>query len=125
MFRHMNVPHWFIMPYENALHSRIDDVTIMQFPEHILLSTEKISSVASPIFIGAASDSRKYAAIRQFGFNMIRFPDPFHAKALPEPIISTVGPIRPSGSHRALTRKQRMRLLSSDRKPIASILATN
>ena len=117
-FQRFNIPNWFILPYEHALYCRVSEVTAMQLPEHIGLSTEPISSLVSPIFVGTPADRNKYEAIRQFGHHCIRFPDPFHCKALPEPVASVSGPVRSmlGGSHRALTHKQRMKLFASDRE---------
>ena len=122
IFQRFAIPHWLILPHEHALHCRINEVTIMRFPQDCGLSTDPISSSASPIFVGPTADRKKYEAIRKFGHNCIRFPDPFHCKAIPEPIVSVLGPVRsmPGSSHRALTHKQRMKLFASDRKPIQS-----
>ena len=116
-FQRLNIPHWLILPYERILSCRVSEVTTMLFPEQVGLSIEAISAIALPIFVGPATDRKKYEAIRHYGNACIRFADPFHCKSLPEPIASPTGPVRTSGSgHRALTHKQRMKLFTSSRK---------
>ncbi len=106
-FQSMGIRQWLIRPYEVVLQSRIKDVAHLHLPEHELLSVELMPRT-QPIFLGAASDIRMYTAIVNFGRNCIRFPDPFHAHALPEPLKSLAGPIRLNYQRqRALTPRQR------------------
>ena len=118
----MGVCHWLIRPYHNVLASRVQEVVPLQSPHHIDLSVEP-SSPSHIIFVGSASDPAMYHAIRNYGYNCIRFPDPFHAKALPEPLRRSSGPTRPvTGRQRALTPKQRAKKFASDRKFLTTFI---
>ena len=113
----MGTCYWLICPFETLLASRIHKVIPMQQPYELDLSTEPLSSESNTTFVGAASDSAMYHAIRNSARTCIRFPDPFHAKVVPEPLRVSSGPIRFSaGRQRALTPKQRAKKFASDRK---------
>ena len=114
--RQMGIYHWLICPLENVSTSRIHKVVPMQHPDQLDLSTEP-SSESNIIFVSAASDPAMYRAISNYGRNYIRFPDPFHAKAVPEPLRVSSGPVRIAvGRQRALTPKQRAKKFASNRK---------
>lgn len=106
-FQSMGIRQWLIRPYEVVLQSRIKDTVPFHLPEYEDISIELMPRT-QPIFLGAASDIRMYMAIVNFGRNCIRFPDPFHAHALPEPLRTLVGPSRLSSQRqRALSPRQR------------------
>ena len=106
-FQSMGIRQWLIRPYTVVLQSRIKNVVSFHLPEYEYLSVEAMPRTRH-IFEGAASDIRMYTAIVNFGRNCIRFPDPFHAHALPELLRSSVGPSRlDCQRQRALTPRQR------------------
>ena len=92
-FQSIGIRQWLIGPYEAVLQSRIKDIVQFHLLEYEDISLEPLPRTA-PIFRGAASDIHMYAAIVNFGRNCIRFPDPFHAHALPEPLKLSMGPTR-------------------------------
>ena len=115
-FQQMRIIHWLIRPYEKCHHCMIKEVTTLQQPSELGISTEHFP-LAAPIFSGRTSDPAKYMAIRACSRNCIRFPDPFHSRIVPLPLPSS-GLLR-SGllwcQERALTSRQRQFKGSSDR----------
>ena len=115
-YKAMGIYHWLLRPYHVVLQSRIQDISHMLHAEHEGLSTDTMRD-ASTIFVGAASDSRLYTAISNFSHGFLRFPDPFHALSLPEPITTICGPSRTASTRqRALTPKERFAKTCSPRK---------
>ena len=107
LFRRWGINHWLICPYENALRARIQEITTMRHFKDMGFSTDVLPN-AVPLHVGAASDSKVYESIKNFARYCIRFPDPFHAKCLPEPLVSDIGPLRQATRKRAYfqTKKQ-------------------
>ena len=110
----MGVDYWYIRPYQNVLNSRISNIVPLTYPEHYGLSS--LPTKTAPVFVGSASDPRLYQVLINFGLICIRFPDPFHAVALPEPLCPPGSSHPVHGSHRALTEKHRQRLFASPSK---------
>ena len=115
-FTAMGVPNWLIRPFQNAMTSRIGKVVTICQPEDMGISNEP-SPLPSPIFLGCASDPAMYLAIHNHSNKCLRFPDPFHAHALPETLSFSSGPVRSAHKRqRALTAKQRAKKFASPRK---------
>ena len=115
-FEAMGICHWLICPYEVALQMRITAVTSIRHADSEGLSTEPYPN-SKTIATGAVSDPKMYIAIRDFGMDAIRFPDPFNSLTLPELLDSYAGPMR-SDSRRqcALSHHRRFDKSRSDCK---------
>ena len=113
LLQRARVPFWLIRPYEYVLNIEVEEIG------HLVPATDmELSSVCHPrdhrvIFTGAATDIRRYEAIRAAGRALLSFPDPFSSVVAPSPLTSQARSSSSGGQIRALNKQEKRRLTAS------------